>query len=52
MPINWSKGDDSVTPDNTLSDYFALSATPGYRQDSNIKLYAKTELASFRSRFD
>jgi cyclic pyranopterin phosphate synthase len=43
MPINWSKGDDS------MGDYFALSAAPGYRRDASISLYAKEDLATFRA---
>lgn len=49
MPINWSKGDDSSS--GSLRDFFALSAAPGYRPDSNIRLYAKEELGSFRETF-
>jgi|SRR5579871_2898922 len=51
MPINWSKGDDSMASDNPMSDYFALSAEPGYHANGNIQLYAKTDLPSFRSAF-
>ena len=47
MPINWSKGDDSQT-NGGMADFFALSAAPGYRPDTNIKLYARQELPSFR----
>lgn len=50
MPINWSKGDDS-SAGNLLDDYFALSATPGYRASGNITLYARTEAQTFRSLF-
>jgi cyclic pyranopterin phosphate synthase len=49
MPINWSKGDDSGS--GSLSDFFALAAAPGYRPDSNIRLYAREELRSFRETF-
>ena len=48
MPINWSKGDDSQTSGG-MADFFALSAAPGYRPDTNIKLYARQELPSFRA---
>lgn len=48
MPINWSKGDDSQ-PSGGMADFFALSAAPGYRPDTNIKLYARQDLSSFRT---
>ncbi len=48
MPINWSKGDDSAAD---MSAFFALSALPGYRKDTNIALYANPEDASFRAGF-
>ena len=55
MPINWSKGDDtpngSLSPLNGMDDFFALSATPGYRKDTNIVLYANTEKETFRNAF-
>ena len=34
MPINWSKGDDSAAD---MSEFFALSAMPGYRKDTNLQ---------------
>ncbi len=48
MPINWSKGDDSP---GDMSAFFALSAEPGYKKDSNITLYANPEKGSFRTNF-
>ena len=48
MPINWSKGDDSP---GDMSAFFALSAEPGYKKDSNITLYANPEKGSFRTGF-
>jgi cyclic pyranopterin phosphate synthase len=51
MPINWSKGDDSIAPENAKDDLFAFAAAPGYRQQGNIQLYANTELVSFQSLF-
>jgi cyclic pyranopterin phosphate synthase len=48
MPINWSRGDDSQA-DGGMADFFALSAAPGYRQNSNVTLYAREDLTSFRS---
>jgi GTP 3',8-cyclase len=48
MPINWSKDGESA---DAMSDFFALSAAPDYRQNGNIKLFAHEELATFRSNF-
>ena len=48
MPINWSKGDDSP---GDMNAFFALSAEPGYKKDSNITLYANPEQGSFRKGF-
>src|SRR5262249_36325744 len=45
MPINWSTGDDS------MNEFFALSATNGYKSPGNVKLYAKEELATFKNTF-
>ncbi len=37
MPINWSSGEDAGAG---LSDFFALSALPGYTRNANVMLYA------------
>lgn len=48
MPINWSQGDDSAPGGRSeLNRFFALSAEPGYRRDTNITLYAQPEAVSF-----
>lgn len=49
MPINWSSGDDSISENNGMSDFFALSAPVDYQRKGNITLYANSELKSFRS---
>lgn len=49
MPINWSQGDDSQS--DRLSEFFALSAAPDYRRDTNVTLYARPETNSFHSVF-
>jgi cyclic pyranopterin phosphate synthase len=42
MPINWSQGDDGGVG---METFFALSAPqPEYKRDSNVTLYARTEL--------
>ncbi|HZO88115.1 MAG TPA: GTP 3',8-cyclase MoaA [Chthonomonadaceae bacterium] len=51
MPINWSRGDDSPSEQAGMKAFFALAATPGYRGDTNIRLYARSDLDSFRSTF-
>ena len=52
MPINWSKGDDSARDQSEeMKAFFALSAAPGYTQQSNITLYARTDRDSFRTVF-
>lgn len=48
MPINWSKDEDSAA---AMSDFFALSAAPGYRSAGNVRLFAREDLTSFRSSF-
>ncbi len=45
MPINWSKGDDS------MNSYYALSAPQGYQPNQKIQLYADTDAKSFHSAF-
>jgi cyclic pyranopterin phosphate synthase len=44
MPINWSRDDSEG-----MSQFYALSATPGYRPDTRVTLYANAERASFRT---
>ncbi len=52
MPINWSKGDDSASDTGSgMAGYFALSAVPGYRRDTNISLYANETSETFRTGF-
>ncbi len=52
MPINWSRGDDSSSESSqALAGLFALSAPSGYRTDTNIQLYAREELNTFKSEF-
>lgn len=46
MPINWSKGDDSVSE---MQSFFALSAQSGYRTNTNVVLYADVESKSFHT---
>lgn len=48
MPINWSKGDDSI---GEMKGYFALSGTADYRPNGNITLYANSDTETFRSVF-
>ncbi len=48
MPINWSKGDDSV---GEMQSFFALSAPAQYRKNDQVLLYANSELATFRQAF-
>ena len=45
MPINWSEGEDGGAG---LSDYFALSAEPGYRRDTGVTLYALADKNSLK----
>lgn len=45
MPINWSKGDDS------MNSYYALAAPQGYQPDQKIQLYADASAKSFRTAF-
>jgi cyclic pyranopterin phosphate synthase len=45
MPINWSRGDDS------MSDFFALSAPAGYRAGGNVSVFSRPEARSFRETF-
>ena len=48
MPINWSRGDDSSSE---MQSFFALSASPQYRKNDQVRLYANSELATFRTAF-
>ena len=45
MPINWSTGDDS------MNEFFALSASNGYKSNGNVTLYAKEDLSTFKNTF-
>lgn len=48
MPINWSKGDDSLSD---MASLFALSAPSGYQRKDQVMLYAREESATFRTLF-
>jgi cyclic pyranopterin phosphate synthase len=45
MPINWSAGDDG------MNEFFALSATNGYKKTGNVTLYANEDVATFKNTF-
>ncbi len=45
MPINWSTGDDS------MNEFFALSAPNGYKKSGNVTLYANEDVATFKNTF-
>lgn len=48
MPINWSRGDDSVSE---MQSFFALAKPADYQKSDRIQLYANSDAATFRSAF-